>query len=253
MDQSVFQAVVVPLLGVRHTALLAISTPDDEFNFYSELFELKNDRGGELFKTIRIGLACEACQANGLRCEHLNHRLPHCNTLRNKNTHPRRRQTQTRIYAHILTRCRNTRTRANMSTLRVVTEVQFSEMTIEDHLDDSDAISTDWVCLELCDADGSLCDTTGKTVERQELVNTILATNPDLADRESRGIVKSSRRHLFDKLWVLALGKRPFYTFDYRPSVLWMAIDPAGYITAHLQTRHSVLLPIACYFLLSVC
>jgi hypothetical protein len=65
-------------------------------------------------------------------------------------------------------------------------------------------------------------------VERQALINSILAANPDLADREIRGVVKSSRRELFEKSWVKALGERALYEWEFKPSVLWIGIDPAG-------------------------
>jgi hypothetical protein len=67
-----------------------------------------------------------------------------------------------------------------------------------------------------------------KPVERQALINTILANNPDLADRETRGVVKSSRRDMFEKAWVKKLADRPLYSFELKPSVIFIAIDPAG-------------------------
>ena len=72
---------------------------------------------------------------------------------------------------------------------------------------------------------------TGKTHERQALIDSILSSNPDLADRETRGIVKSNRRDCFDKEWIRLLGERPLYVFDYKPNVLYTAIDPSGIST----------------------
>lgn len=117
-------------------------------NFYSELFELKNDTGELLFYLISIGLACATCFENGLMCGHMLNKLPH------------------------------------------------------------------W-----------------KPIERQALISTILASNPDLADREQRGMVKSSRRYIYESAWVKAFAARPPYKFDYDPSVIWTAIDSAGPIT----------------------
>jgi hypothetical protein len=145
MDKAVFQVVCVPLLGIKHTAMLAISTPDNQFNFYSELFELKNDLGEYFFKLISIGLACKECLENGLVCNHRLDKLPH------------------------------------------------------------------W-----------------KSFERQALIDAILSTNASLADTETRGVMKTSQMNLFDKEWIQKLGERPLYQWDYSPSVLWMAIDPAG-------------------------
>lgn len=145
MNPQVFYQVVVPLLGVRHTAMLAISTPDDETNYYSELFNLKKEDGSCLFNLISIGLACATCLENALQCTHKLDKLPH------------------------------------------------------------------W-----------------KSIERQHLVNTLLASNPDLADRETRGVVKSARRDLFEKQWIRALTARAPYSFSFKPDVIFMAIDPAG-------------------------
>ncbi len=197
MDEAVFHSVCVPLLSVNHTALLAISTPDDEFNFYSELFNLKTPTGESLFELLSIGLACETCMENGLVCNHKLDRLPA------------------------------------------------------------------W-----------------KSVERQELVQSILGQNRDLADRETRGVVKSGRREVFEKPWIIDLTKvicvcslyisiavnmfvcacvymtimeiienfveltltpcdefiqRPSYEWSNKPNVLFTAIDPAGnsYVLTH--------------------
>ena len=83
MDKNVFFSVVVPLLGVGGTAVLAISTPDDEFNYYTELLELKvGDNDEPLFNVIKVGLACDACVELGKssECPHLVHELPHWKT-----------------------------------------------------------------------------------------------------------------------------------------------------------------------------
>jgi hypothetical protein len=65
------------LLGVANTALLAISTPDSIFNYYSELMNLPGADGQQLFRTIRIGLTCEECEKSGLLCNHKLSLLPH--------------------------------------------------------------------------------------------------------------------------------------------------------------------------------
>jgi hypothetical protein len=81
IPQSLFFEVIAPLLGVENTAVVAISTPDeDDNNYYSDLMEIKNpeDPKETLFKTIRIGLACEACiQAGaGATCTHRQQLIP---------------------------------------------------------------------------------------------------------------------------------------------------------------------------------
>lgn len=54
MDLGVFYEVIVPLMEVEGTATICISTPLDEFNFYSELTELKDDKGQYVFNVKHI-------------------------------------------------------------------------------------------------------------------------------------------------------------------------------------------------------
>lgn len=75
MSPEMFSKIVVPLLGVDKTAVLAISTPDDENNYYTVLMKIVVE-GKPLFKVIRIGMACEACEAAGVPCSHKVYRLP---------------------------------------------------------------------------------------------------------------------------------------------------------------------------------
>lgn len=63
-------------MGVANTAVLAISTPDDEFNHYSELMDLKAADGQPMFYNIHIGLSCEACTEAGIPCPHNKAKLP---------------------------------------------------------------------------------------------------------------------------------------------------------------------------------
>ena len=64
LDPKVFLETIAPLLGVEYTSLLGISTPMDENNQYSQMFDMKNQHGGNLFHTITIQLVCAACMAN---------------------------------------------------------------------------------------------------------------------------------------------------------------------------------------------
>ena len=78
MALDVFFEVIVPLLEMETTALIAISTPLDGMNFYSEMFDLKGGDGQPLFNTLRIGLSCAKCQAAGkaAECTHMNDVIP---------------------------------------------------------------------------------------------------------------------------------------------------------------------------------
>jgi hypothetical protein len=78
MSLDVFFEVVLPLLEMSTTCLIAISTPLNGLNFYSELFELTGPTGDNLFNTLKIGLSCEKCQKLGksAECNHMKHLIP---------------------------------------------------------------------------------------------------------------------------------------------------------------------------------
>lgn len=52
MDRSMFFDVVAPLMLVEKTAVLAISSPSDEFNYYSTLLELRRPDGSFVFEQV---------------------------------------------------------------------------------------------------------------------------------------------------------------------------------------------------------
>lgn len=101
IEPALFNEVIVPLLGVEGTAVLAITTPEQDLdNYFTILMDLKDPETGpvcvlcgmedvlmtedqhdsdeDLFKTIRLGLACEACVAagKGAECTHMAHLAP---------------------------------------------------------------------------------------------------------------------------------------------------------------------------------
>jgi hypothetical protein len=78
MALDVFFEVIVPLLEMETTALIAISTPLDGLNFYSEMFDLTGGDGKPLFNTLKVGLSCEKCQKAGkaAECTHMASIIP---------------------------------------------------------------------------------------------------------------------------------------------------------------------------------
>ena len=78
LDIQVFYQVIVPLLEMDSTAMIAISTPQDSLNFYSEMFELKDHLGKPFFKQIKVSLICDMCRAagKGEDCNHMSHWIP---------------------------------------------------------------------------------------------------------------------------------------------------------------------------------
>lgn len=65
----------MPILELTNTALLCISTPLDEFNYYSKLVEQKDENGNPFFKTIKAGRVCDDCSRlpheQMLKCDHI--------------------------------------------------------------------------------------------------------------------------------------------------------------------------------------
>ena len=77
LDEAVFTEVCLPLLGVSGTSLLAISTPLEENNFFSQLLLSKKPNGAPLFKNITVELVCAACrEAKTTDCPHMASKLP---------------------------------------------------------------------------------------------------------------------------------------------------------------------------------
>lgn len=62
MDLGVFYEVIVPLMEMKGAATIFISTPLSTFNFYTELTELRDDRGELLFNVIKVGMVCRRCR-----------------------------------------------------------------------------------------------------------------------------------------------------------------------------------------------
>lgn len=86
IKESVFHEVVLPLIGVNNVAVLGISTPDNEFNYYSELVNMKkktrpgdpnsDDTSEGVFHVLEFGLHCEDCAKRRIKCLHKDIELP---------------------------------------------------------------------------------------------------------------------------------------------------------------------------------
>lgn len=78
MDPQVFYEVVVPLLGLRETAMIAISTILDPSNFYTKLVDMKDANGVGLFDVQKFELVCPACRKTETpwQCTHMTETMP---------------------------------------------------------------------------------------------------------------------------------------------------------------------------------
>jgi hypothetical protein len=79
MDIRLLYNVVLPTLARAGIAFIGISTLADPFNFWTQMLELKNDDGREVFKTLRYTLVCEECARVGKEdtCKHKLGDLPY--------------------------------------------------------------------------------------------------------------------------------------------------------------------------------
>jgi len=70
MSPDMFFQVIVPLIGVKNTALLGITTPQSGFNYFNDLMNLKGADGESLFLCYKVGMVCEACTKHKRACNH---------------------------------------------------------------------------------------------------------------------------------------------------------------------------------------
>lgn len=71
MKPELYYKIILPLGGVDGTATLGISSPGDEFNYFSKLLELVDPRTNEpIFDVIRVGTVCPACAEAKVFCTH---------------------------------------------------------------------------------------------------------------------------------------------------------------------------------------
>jgi hypothetical protein len=76
---DVYETVIVPLVGMRKSILIMISTPLDSYNYFSKLLDLRSKRTGRLlFLIARLELVCPRCKALDREhlCKHRNYLLP---------------------------------------------------------------------------------------------------------------------------------------------------------------------------------
>lgn len=75
IDPNLFYKTIVPILQLKNTALLALSSPEGNENYYSELLNLKDQNGDDWFNVINKKMVCKEClkgdTAKQLACDHI--------------------------------------------------------------------------------------------------------------------------------------------------------------------------------------
>ncbi len=71
---ALFFKVIVPILSMRNTSLLCLSSPEGDSNYFSELMNLKNGKD-DFFHVINCFQICKACRklerVNQIKCTHV--------------------------------------------------------------------------------------------------------------------------------------------------------------------------------------
>lgn len=76
---AMFFEVIVPLIGMKDARLFMITTPVDQYNFFSKLVKRKDPRTGKfIFDFEHVQLACKRCINSGRTkmCKHRMDKLP---------------------------------------------------------------------------------------------------------------------------------------------------------------------------------
>jgi hypothetical protein len=75
VDANLFFKTIVPILSMRNTCLLALSSPDTDDNYFSNLLNLKKENGESFFQIINCFQICAKCmkleRAKAIRCTHV--------------------------------------------------------------------------------------------------------------------------------------------------------------------------------------
>lgn len=78
MSPAVWKENVLPLFAMARSALIMISTPGTEMNFYNRLLDTKFSDGTQFAHVVKVELACKRCQELGATelCRHMVHLIP---------------------------------------------------------------------------------------------------------------------------------------------------------------------------------
>lgn len=75
IDPELFKKVIVPILAMKNTSLMCLSSPADDANHYSGMLTLKKDNGEPFFHVIDCFLICKACRklerVKQINCSHV--------------------------------------------------------------------------------------------------------------------------------------------------------------------------------------
>jgi len=66
IDPQLFYQTILPILQMKNTALLCLSSPEGDDNYYSQLLNLRDPiLGGPFFRVVECFMICKDCQKLG--------------------------------------------------------------------------------------------------------------------------------------------------------------------------------------------
>lgn len=75
VDPALFFKVIVPILSMKNTALIALSSPEGEGNYFSALTTMTRSDGTPFFKVIDCFRICKRCmrleRVKAIECQHI--------------------------------------------------------------------------------------------------------------------------------------------------------------------------------------
>jgi hypothetical protein len=75
IDPNLFYKTIAPILQLKNTSLLALSSPEGNENYYSQLMNLKDKYDRPWFKVINKKFVCDECakgdRTKQLACDHV--------------------------------------------------------------------------------------------------------------------------------------------------------------------------------------
>ncbi len=78
MDREVILQVVIPVMSVKGTAFIGLSTLGGPENLFNKMLDMVHPDGRKIFKTMVVNLVCDRCRRRGVAdaCQHNRHVIP---------------------------------------------------------------------------------------------------------------------------------------------------------------------------------
>lgn len=77
INKAMLEEVIGPMIKVRDTIIVALSTSDKSNNWFSKVFNRNDEQIKRLVSRMQVKFICDECEKQGFRsCEHMSHLIP---------------------------------------------------------------------------------------------------------------------------------------------------------------------------------